>query len=757
MALSPIFRALRVPSFFAFMVLGIVHYSPLVFAQKPTPSLPSSSSPTLWRFGLFGQAGWSQHTAQFLGSASAVYPQDPYFNDLVPMRLVSNPFSWNAGILAEAPVWEGESYALGIAARVGIHSLAATFSSSLAIPIDASPVPNGNLNFTFQTNALFLNAEPLIQWRFADKRAVLMAGAGFRTVYRDTSSQSRTLTSSQPISDALRQRSEGTESAPLAGTTFGRVITTALIAGIAWEIPITSSGSLLLAPEVFYSFGLNNITPNILPPNTSSNGANTAAMWRMSTLRAGISLKFAPEKPAPPIEQNIERKADIPDPPKPAPVLVSTTENANNKPTNDTTTTKPTTAQTDVRVRIASLLGVEADGRITENPTLHVEEFLASSSRFLIPYVFFEEGSFALPMRYKRLSAQERKAFAPEEIIKSTLTKDHELDAYYHLLNIVGFRMRKYAAAQLVLTGFSDVVKESVNKTLPLRRAEVIKAYLRDTWGIAEERITTKSGGARGLSDVIDAEENRVVEMQASQPEIFNELRYEYTLRTVKPATLEITPEIAAPKGLAAWSLNIDEDSAPPAGATEESPRTLTSYEGRIVPGVIRSSLQRFYADTLPKSDSLRITLTGRDNATFVGRDVKALPLEYTSLAEKKRRNAPDVRIGTYWVFCFNLNSKQILVDERVQSAVKSIKSLILPGASVNISGYSDTRGNIEKNRKLSDERAEAVLQLIGLPLSKAGSVEGKGESVFYDNDLPEGRFYNRFVRVDVRTPVRPK
>jgi outer membrane protein OmpA-like peptidoglycan-associated protein len=96
-------------------------------------------------------------------------------------------------------------------------------------------------------------------------------------------------------------------------------------------------------------------------------------------------------------------------------------------------------------------------------------------------------------------------------------------------------------------------------------------------------------------------------------------------------------------------------------------------------------------------------------------------------------------------------------VDERVRRAVKAIRTHITPGASVEIAGYADTRGNVQKNRKLSDERAEAVLQILGVPSSKIASVEGRGESTLYDNDLPEGRLYNRFVRVDVRTPLERK
>ncbi len=733
----------------AFILLAFVTIS--LRAQETAPAQRS-----LVRIGIWGHAAWQQHRAQFTGLINAGYPQEPYSAELVNMRLLANPFQWSAGALGEIPVWESDNAlggtSVGVAARLGAQTFGATFTSSLNnVPIAGLPAL-GAMDFTLQTNALFLNAEPLLQWKFAQNRVAIMAGMQFASLFRETTAQSRRLRASQPIPPEIRQPIEDSVSALLGSGVFGRPIVSSVVAGVSWEIPLTANGALLLVPEAFYTFGLSNLSTNLRAEE------NQSAFWRLSTLRAGFALKFAPEKPPIP----------PPEPPAtlentPSPVAQQTPPQAVSAPPLSSTKGEP---EPPLRVKIAAIEGVEPDGRRAAVQKVRVEEFLGSSSRFLLPYIFFQEQSATLPERYKSVSVQERSTFTPEKLIDASFVKDHELDVYYHLLNIVGYRMRKYPAARLTLTGYTDIAAESADKTsdktsdktLSLRRAEAVKEYLMRVWEIPASRITTKSGGARGLAETIDAEENRLVEMQATTPEIFDELRYDYTLRTVQPAKLEITPDIAAPKGLAAWTLKIDELGVPSASV----PTTLQSYEGRIVPSVISSGMQRLFADTSPSADSLSITLRARDNAASAGSDAKTLGIEYLSIAEKQRKNSPDVRVGTYWVFCFNLNSKQILVDERVRRAVQGITALVTPGASVEITGYSDTRGDLTKNRKLSDDRAEAVLQLLRSPLlrvpsSKIANVEGKGESVFYDNDLPEGRFYNRFVRVDVRTPVMKK
>lgn len=683
---------------------------------------------SLVRLGVWGQVVRQTHTARFTGLASLsdITGEDIILNNA---NVVSSPYTWNAGVLVELPLIEfGKGASFGVSARVGAQSMGAEFvASGLLYPAgrlgSLTPI---NREYRLFTNVLMLSGEPLLTFRFAENRVALMAGAQFTMPFRETTVQSATIMSAQPIPDEIRRQYNVSEQGSI-----GKSITPSLLVGASWEIPLTANGSLLLVPEVFYSIGLANVS------NALATLPDETPLWRMNTLRAGIAVKFAPEKPLPPPPS----RPDEPLPSTPQPIA-----------SNTSTTAPPKAVPAPLSVKIATVIGVQKSGQGVEYPTIAIEEFAASSSRYLLPYIFFDEKSAAIPQRFTRLSSDETVYFKPESLISGTLKPENDLDAYAHILNIVGYRLHQYPNARLTLTGYNDAAAESAEKSLDgrpfggqslgLRRAERVKEYLQAVWEIQSSRIITKSGGTRGLATPLDAEENRVVEMQASQPEIFDELRYDYTLRTLETPVLEVEPEITAPKGLAAWSFRIT-----------QSKTTLVEYDGKLAPRVISSNVERAMA-TVPLSDKpITITVRAADSARNSSFATVQLPVKTLTLETKRRLNMPDVRVGTYWVFCFDLNSKQILVDDRIRRAVQAIKTHITPGASLEIKGYADTRGDVQSNRRLSDERAESVSQLIGAPSSRVVS-EGKGESTLYENSLPEGRFYNRFVRVDVRTPV---
>lgn len=719
MYITPISRLARV---LFLLIVGI-------FASAPAQEMNTERS--LVRLGIWGQAVRPMHTARFTGLASL---SDITYENKI-LSLVSVPYAWSAGALAEFPLVEfGKGASLGLSARVGASSLIAEFATTgESFPVGRDGLP-ASISYRLSANVLMLSGEPLLTFRFAENRVALMAGAQFTMPFRETTVQRATIISAQPISDDIRRQYDASEQGSI-----GKSITPSLLVGASWEIPLTANGSLLIVPEVFYSLGLANVS------NALATLPGEVPLWRMNTLRAGIALKFAPEKPLPP-----PSRPDEPLPTTPQPIA-----------SNTSTTAPPKAAPAPLSVKIATVIGIQKSGQGVEYPTIAIEEFAASSSRYLLPYIFFDEKSAAIPQRFTRLSPDETVYFKPENLISGTLKPENDLDAYAHILNIVGYRLHQYPNARLTLTGFNDAAAESAEKSfdgrpLGLRRAERIKEYLQTVWEIPSSRIITKSGGTRGLATPLDAEENRVVEMQASQPEIFGELRYDYTLRTLETPVLEVEPEITAPKGLAAWSFRITQPTKEETNrnATQrQTSTTLVEYDGKLAPRVISSNVERAMA-TVPLSDKpIAITVRAADSARNSSFATVQLPVKTLTLETKRRLNMPDVRVGTYWVFCFDLNSKQILVDDRIRRAVQAIKTHITPGASLEIKGYADTRGDVQSNRRLSDERAESVSQLIGAPSSRVIS-EGKGESTLYENTLPEGRFYNRFVRVDVRTPV---
>ena len=693
------------------------------------------------RFGVYGHVGWSLQDAQFLGLANADYVRAPYLDALAAMNLVENPLTWKFGLMGEIPLYESEGAWLGLAARLNARSFAARYASSLPYPLPGASVDNGVVDFSLQTNSIFLGAEPLLAWRFAGLNLALMGGASFSTYLSGNLTQRRTLRAldGASIDAVLKAAADVIQEGNMGGTAFGSRILTALTVGASWEIPITPDGAFILAPEIFYSYALNDITDNLRSPT------NQPAFWRVGSVRAGVALRFAPEKPelTPPVQVPPAKTPDTP-------VLAQS----------GGISTAPELEP--LRVKIASIEGVEPNGKRVLAPTVKIEEFLASSSRFLLPYIFFDEHSSALIGRYKRLTASEQTTFNPRGLISSTFVKDHELDAYYHLLNIVGYRMQKNPSAQLTLIGTTDVAGERTDKSLALQRAETVKAYLQTVWNIAGSRMTTKSGGAKGLTETIDAEENRAVEIQSNDPEIFAELRYEYILRTVQPPVLAIQPEVQAPRPVLSWIASIRQDTSIYAtfkGAGIPSSTTTLDWDGAKGDGdgnaeTDNSSLTALARGTPTKlslaETPLEIMLAANDALQSSSASAR-VNVEVLTVEKKRALNLPDVRIGSYWMFCFNLSSTMIALDSRVRRIVGDIRRQIVPNSFLSITGYTDTRGNAELNQRLSTERAATVAQLIG---AESMEVAGKGISVLHNNVLPEGRFYNRYVRVDMRLPI---
>lgn len=81
----------------------------------------------------------------------------------------------------------------------------------------------------------------------------------------------------------------------------------------------------------------------------------------------------------------------------------------------------------------------------------------------------------------------------------------------------------------------------------------------------------------------------------------------------------------------------------------------------------------------------------------------------------------------------------------------------IYPSSRVTVIGYTDVIGLEDRNQRLSEQRAEAVAKRIMAEKGPNGYKEliarGVGESApLYSNDLPEGRFYNRTVQIEIDT-----
>jgi hypothetical protein len=89
----------------------------------------------------------------------------------------------------------------------------------------------------------------------------------------------------------------------------------------------------------------------------------------------------------------------------------------------------------------------------------------------------------------------------------------------------------------------------------------------------------------------------------------------------------------------------------------------------------------------------------------------------------------------------------------------KMVVPLIAEGSTVIIHGHTDIIGDVDYNQSLSDNRAKETQKVIKRALSQSGKrgvtfkTYGFGEDIGmapFNNNLPEERFYNRTVIIDI-------
>jgi OmpA-OmpF porin, OOP family len=103
----------------------------------------------------------------------------------------------------------------------------------------------------------------------------------------------------------------------------------------------------------------------------------------------------------------------------------------------------------------------------------------------------------------------------------------------------------------------------------------------------------------------------------------------------------------------------------------------------------------------------------------------------------------------------FRVNSAVLSPDAKSQLDGLATKALNLKGYVIEVSGFTDTTGSVEKNRALSTRRADAGVRYLAenhnIPLRRIVTPFGYGESnAIADNKTREGRAQNRRVEVKI-------
>ncbi|MDO8952511.1 MAG: outer membrane beta-barrel protein [Draconibacterium sp.] len=370
-------------------------------------------------------------------------------------------------------------------------------------------------------------------------------------------------------------------------------------------------------------------------------------------------------------------------------------------------------------------------------------------------YVFFNEGSTEIPNRYVLLTKEEVASFKEDqlEVFKPkqlTGRSDRQMTVYYNVLNILGDRMQENPSAKVRLTGAS---LKGIKKGKAM--AESVKEYLVNIFGIDASRINTEGRlkpriPAENSGDKTDIDLRREgdtrVSIASESPELLMEFQSgeETPLKPVEITTVQEAPidsyvsfnTDSSNEAFSSWSMEIADEN----GKVQNfGPYTkeLVTIPGKSILG------------TRPEGD-YKVTMIGKDkNGNIVKKETNMHMVLWTPPKEEQ-----GMRYSVIYEFD---ESKVIPLYEKYLA--ETVTPKIPNGATVIIHGHTDIIGDEVYNLNLSQERVNDVKTIIENALTKAGrndvkfEAQGFGENpdtAEFDNKLPEGRFYNRNVVVDI-------
>ncbi len=493
-----------------------------------------------------------------------------------------------------------------------------------------------------------------------------------------------------------------------------------VLGGLGYELPIHPSGAWTLEPTVFYGSQLYDVVQYL----------DKDEYWRINALRGGVALRYYPAREARFDGQLYKIKQ------------LSAMEKQLSEERKRIQTELKELSQAGVLVKIDLPDGLLADGSVTQNPTIRVEEFRSRVTMPLLPVVFFNENSSVIPARYRRISAADRTSYTTNRL--ATLLP---MEAYRHILNIIGKRLQERPDARLTLIGYNlSSGSEAGNKKLAMQRAESVSDYFQDVWKIAANRLTVTGQDITppGAGSESEADARRV-EISASDPAILVALELENVHRTVSPPALRFSLDIRTGAGLKQWGLEVSQFEG-------NEIKTLFNVEGT-------NTFSKEYIwriDERPTSipgasgtidSKLEVTDINNRNSDA---PIQTTPVEVLLLADKIAKKKADTRVDVWTILA--PVGKNIIESENFAA----LKSSLVPNATILVEGWAEG-SETQPNTDVADERAKQVAQALGASANVVSSKKNVAWMKPLRNDptVPEGRWYNRAVRVEVRSAVR--
>ncbi|MDQ3047152.1 MAG: outer membrane beta-barrel protein [Bacteroidota bacterium] len=464
--------------------------------------------------------------------------------------------------------------------------------------------------------------------------------------------------------------------------------------GAGYEIPLSSKENLTQV----------NLSPFISYHPYFGQEPRSVESWSLSTLRAGLSLKFGKAK-----------------------------EKAKTDASTETAVT-PTAVSSDAGVQFSVRPPVTAQTKRTAKETFPLRN-----------YVFFNEGSTEIPTRYVKLSREQavtfkEASFQEPEPKDAEGRSDRQMTVYHNILNIVGDRMRKNPAITITLIGASAGKGIEMGKA----EAESVKAYLVNVFEINGARIATEGrnqplipseqpGGKIDL--VLLRDGDRRVDIVSNSPELLAPLQIRAVQVNPLDSRIVFKAKASEKESMESWSIDVTDD------------------KGKVQHfGPYTKEQESIAANTI-----LGDRTSGKYKIVMSGKTKDGKQIRKESSINLVRNMEPKEEVVRFSVLFDFDKSQTVSTYEKFLTDV--VAPAIKDSSTVIIHGHSDIIGDTEYNSNLSTDRALETEKIIKKSLENSGKkgvkyeVYGLGadeDFAPFENKLPEERFYNRTVIIDV-------
>jgi len=390
---------------------------------------------------------------------------------------------------------------------------------------------------------------------------------------------------------------------------------------------------------------------------------------------------------------------------------------------------------------------VQAPGPLPSNTTV-VKETLP-----LCNYIFFDAGSTQIPSRYTLLTKDQAAGFSIAQLQDCQKTPGtrsmRQITMYHNVLNILADRMRRHPSSTIKLIGSSAGKGVETGKA----NADAVKNYLVNTFGISAGRITTEgrnmplipSEQPNDTNDVLltSAEDNRV-DIVSNSHDLMMEVK-DNSAPCLQPLDVIAVNE----NNTDSYKITIHANGAN---------RALKSWWVDVTDGAgNRHHFGPFTGDDATILASAVINDQSNGNYTIVmtgkAKTGETIHRESTfSLSRSSQPMQPEHTASILFAF-----DKSVTVSTFRTFLADTVAPHITPNSTVIISGYTDIVGEKEHNLALSQNRAHEAQNILDSALAKNGTTgvtyqtNGFGESdSAFSNTLPEERFYNRTVIINI-------